>query len=389
MNRINPNRKLPLYTLHMVLLLFVFLPLIFAFTSSFRPMEDIYRYVSPLSWKTFIPEHFTLEAYQTIFVEHGFGKALLNSLLIALLTVAVGILFNGMAGYAFAKFTFPGKKLLFLLVLLSYMVPFELISINLYAMMIDLKWIDTYLALIVPCIPNGMIIFLFRQYFMSFPDYLIEAARIDGMGLFRTFFSIVLPNSKAVCISAGLVLFVNQWESFLWPILVTRSQDMYTVQIALSNFSTQYTQNWNQIFAGSLIAFLVPVANDHRGCGRLLSAEKRLSSGLPDSGTDSGEPCRRQLLPRHAHLPQLALHLFYPARLSDFDPDHRLLLCLATDQKASVQGESAESAVTAYGLQPSCGGHDRGQRFVSGPGTSATAPGPTRLGNAFCPEPWS
>jgi len=190
MNRINPNRKLPLYTLHMVLLLFVFLPLIFAFTSSFRPMEDIYRYVSPLSWKTFIPEHFTLEAYQTIFVEHGFGKALLNSLLIALLTVAVGILFNGMAGYAFAKFTFPGKKLLFLLVLLSYMVPFELISINLYAMMIDLKWIDTYLALIVPCIPNGMIIFLFRQYFMSFPDYLIEAARIDGMGLFRTFFSI-------------------------------------------------------------------------------------------------------------------------------------------------------------------------------------------------------
>lgn len=110
MNRINPSRKLPLYTLHMVLLLFVFLPLIFAFTSSFRPMEDIYRYVSPLSWKTFIPEHFTLEAYQTIFVEHGFGKALLNSLLIALVTVAVGILFNGMAGYAFAKFTFPGKN---------------------------------------------------------------------------------------------------------------------------------------------------------------------------------------------------------------------------------------------------------------------------------------
>ena len=277
MNRINPNRKLPLYTLHMVLLLFVFLPLIFAFTSSFRPMEDIYRYVSPLSWKTFIPEHFTLEAYQTIFVEHGFGKALLNSLLIALLTVAVGILFNGMAGYAFAKFTFPGKKLLFLLVLLSYMVPFELISINLYAMMIDLKWIDTYLALIVPCIPNGMIIFLFRQYFMSFPDYLIEAARIDGMGLFRTFFSIVLPNSKAVCISAGLVLFVNQWESFLWPILVTRSQDMYTVQIALSNFSTQYTQNWNQIFAGSLIAFLVPVAI-------ILPLQKFFTAGLPSTG---------------------------------------------------------------------------------------------------------
>ena len=135
----------------------------------------------------------------------------------------------------------------------------------------------TYLALIVPCIPNGMIIFLFRQYFMSFPDYLIEAARIDGMGLFRTFFSIVLPNSKAVCISAGLVLFVNQWESFLWPILVTRSQEMYTVQIALSNFSTQYTQNWNQIFAGSLIAFLVPVAI-------ILPLQKFFTAGLTSTG---------------------------------------------------------------------------------------------------------
>ncbi len=276
--RIKTSRKIPLYAVHFVLILFVFLPLIFAFSSSFRPMEDIYRYISPLSWKTFFPEHITLEAYWSIFVEHGFGRALLNSILIAIVTVVLGILFNGMAGYAFAKFSFRGKGVLFLLVLLSYMVPFELISINLYAMMIDLGWIDSYLALIVPSIPNGMIIFLFRQYFMSFPDYLIEAARIDGLGLIRIFFKIVLPNSKAICVSAGLVLFINQWESFLWPILVTRSPDMYTVQIALSNFSTQYTQNWNQIFAGSLIAFLVPVAI-------ILPLQRFFTAGLTTSGS--------------------------------------------------------------------------------------------------------
>lgn len=277
MEKIKTHTAIPLYGLHILLLLFVFLPLVFAFSSSFRPMEDIYRYVSPLSWRTFIPENFTLEAYITIFTEHGYGQALLNSLGIALVTVAVGIIFNGMAGFAFAKFQFPCKRLLFLLVLLSYMVPFELISINLYAMMIDLKWIDTYWALIVPCIPNGMIIFLFRQYFMSFPDYLLEAAKIDGMGTVRTFFSIVLPNSKAVCISAGLVLFITQWESFLWPVLVTRSKEMYTVQIALSNFNTQYTTNWNQIFAGSLIAFLLPVAV-------ILPLQKFFAAGMTATG---------------------------------------------------------------------------------------------------------
>lgn len=276
--RIKPRLAIPLYAIHLALILFVFLPLIFAFSSSFRPMEDIYRYISPLSWKTFFPEHVTLEAYQTIFMEHGFGRALLNSLFVAAVTVIGGILLNGMAGYAFAKFSFRGKGFLFILVLLSYMVPFELISINLYAMMIQFGWIDSYLALIIPSIPNGMIIFLFRQYFMSFPDYLIEAARIDGLGLIRIFFKIVLPNSKAICISAGLVLFINQWESFLWPILVTRSPDMYTVQIALSNFSTQYTQNWNQIFAGSLITFLVPVAI-------ILPLQRFFAAGLTISGS--------------------------------------------------------------------------------------------------------
>ena len=277
MGKIKTRTAIPLYGLHIVLILFVFLPLIFAFTSSFRPMEDIYKYVSPLTWKTFIPENFTLEAYIEIFTKHDYGRALLNSLGIALVTVAVGIIFNGMAGFAFAKFHFPGKRLLFALVLMSYMVPIELISINLYAMMIDLNWIDTYWALIIPCIPNGMIIFLFRQYFMSFPDYLLEAAKIDGMGTVRTFFSIVLPNSKAVCISAGLVLFITQWESFLWPVLVTRSKEMYTVQIALSNFNTQYTTNWNQIFAGSLIAFLLPVAV-------ILPLQKFFAAGMTATG---------------------------------------------------------------------------------------------------------
>lgn len=274
------KRKIPvkavLYVLHAVLIIIVFLPLIFALTSSFRPLEDLYRYVSPLTWKTFIPTKVTLEAYISIFRE-GYGTALLNSLFVAAVTVVLGVLINGMAGYVFAKYHFRGKNILFFLVLLSYMVPFELLSVNLYELIIRLDWVDTYKALIVPCIGNGMIIFLFRQYYLGFPDYLIEAARIDGMGQFSTFFRIVLPNSKPICISAGLVLFINQWESFLWPVLVTRSKELYTVQLALSNFSTQYTKNWDQIFAGSIIAFLLPVAI-------IMPLQKFFTAGLTSSG---------------------------------------------------------------------------------------------------------
>lgn len=269
--------KTVLYILHILLLIIIFLPLVFALTSSFRPLSDLYRYVSPLTWKTFIPTNITLDAYITIFTEGGYGTALLNSLLIAFVTVILGILFNSMAGYVFAKYSFRGKKLLFSLVMLSYMVPFELLSVNLYDLIIKLEWVDTYKALIIPCIANGMIIFLFQQYYFSFPDYLLEAAQIDGMGHIATYFRIVLPNSKAVCISAGLVLFINQWESFLWPVLVTRSKELYTVQLALSNFSTQYTKNWDQIFAGSIIAFLLPVMI-------IMPLQKFFAAGLTSSG---------------------------------------------------------------------------------------------------------
>jgi ABC-type glycerol-3-phosphate transport system permease component len=183
-----------------------------------------------------------------------------------------------MAGFAFAKFDFPFKKVLFLIVLISFMIPFELITFNLYSMMIKLQWVDSYKALIIPCIANGMIIFLFRQYYLGFPDYMLEAARIDGYGWFRMFFKIALPNSKAICVSAGLVLFMSQWESFLWPVLITRTKEMNTVQIALNSFRTQYVKNWNEIFAGSIIAFLIPIII-------IIPLQKFYTEGITSAGT--------------------------------------------------------------------------------------------------------
>ena len=227
--------------------------------SSFRPLEDLYKYVRPLTLETFIPKNFTLDAYKDIFVKYRFGTSVMNSIFVAGVTVMAGVVINALAGFAFAKFRFPCKRLLFGIVLLTFMVPFELLSINLYSMMIDFGWVDTFLALIVPSVPNGMVIFLFRQYYLGFPDYLLETSKIDGLNWWGIFWRVVMPNSKAVCISSGLVLFLNQWESFLWPVLVTRSENMQTIQIALNSFRTQYTKEWNNIFAASIIAFLIPI----------------------------------------------------------------------------------------------------------------------------------
>lgn len=259
MNRLKGKTKIVIYFLHAVLLAVVFLPLIFALVSSFRPLEDLYKYIRPLSIETFIPKNFTLDAYKDIFVNYRFGTSVMNSVFVAAVTVIAGVIVNALAGFAFAKFQFPCKRLLFGIVLITFMVPFELLSINLYSMMIDFGWVDTFLALIVPSVPNGMVIFLFRQYYLGFPDYLLETAKIDGLNWWQIFWRVVMPNSKAVCISSGLVLFLNQWESFLWPVLVTRSENMQTIQIALNSFRTQYTKEWNNIFAASIIAFLIPI----------------------------------------------------------------------------------------------------------------------------------
>ncbi|MCI9215579.1 carbohydrate ABC transporter permease [Lachnospiraceae bacterium 42-17] len=259
MNRLKKNVKILIYLFHAVLLTIVFLPLVFALVSSFRPLEDLYKYVRPLTLETFIPKNFTLDAYKDIFVKYRFGTSVMNSIFVAGVTVMAGVVINALAGFAFAKFRFPCKRLLFGIVLLTFMVPFELLSINLYSMMIDFGWVDTFLALIVPSVPNGMVIFLFRQYYLGFPDYLLETSKIDGLNWWGIFWRVVMPNSKAVCISSGLVLFLNQWESFLWPVLVTRSENMQTIQIALNSFRTQYTKEWNNIFAASIIAFLIPI----------------------------------------------------------------------------------------------------------------------------------
>ena len=235
------------------------LPLWWALASSVRPLNDIFKYVSPFSLAALIPDKITFEAYRSIFFDRGFGIAVFNSLFVALATVLAGLGVNSLAGFAFAVLRFPGRNALFGITVLTFLVPFEAISIPLYTVVRSLGWLDTYLALIVPGVANGIVIFLFRQFFSQVPRELVDAARIDGASWFTIFVRIYLPLSKPVIISAALLIFLFQWEAFLWPLISTRSEGLKVIQVALAGFEERYRTLWNELFAAATVAALIPL----------------------------------------------------------------------------------------------------------------------------------
>lgn len=248
-----------LHLLYVVVCILVVGPLLWALSSSLRPREEIFRYLMPFSIEALYPTTFTLEAYRAIFFDKGFGQAVLNTGIVAVATVVGGVLVAAMAGFAFARLQFPGKNILFILTVVTFLVPFEAIAIPLYELIQRLGWINTYQALIVPGIANGIAIFLFRQSFAEIPNDLVDAARLDGASWLRILFSIFLPLTKPVVVGASLLLFLFQWESFLWPLIAVRDERYRVVQVALGDFQLQYQTLWEQLFAASIVAAVIPL----------------------------------------------------------------------------------------------------------------------------------
>lgn len=242
----------------LVVIAVTLLPVFFAVSSSLRSDAEIFHYATPLSLHTFIPVQLTWDSYSQLFVEYTFWRPVLNSLIVATATVLLGFIVNALAGYAFAKFDFKGKNVLFLIYLFSFMIPFEMIAVPLYKTAEIFNLIDHYSAMVLPMAANGMIVFLYRQFFMDIPDSLMEAATIDGAGKLRTFFQIIVPVSKPVIISASLMLFIKQWDAFLWPMLATTKPAMKVIQVAISEFTLEFTILWNIIFAATVVAILIP-----------------------------------------------------------------------------------------------------------------------------------
>ncbi|MCY3573528.1 MAG: carbohydrate ABC transporter permease [Chloroflexi bacterium] len=247
------------YFMLIIGVLIVVIPLMWALAASFTPNHKVFEYAYPFSWRALLPVDFTLEAYDNLFAR-GFGRAVGNTFFLAFVTVFVGGAANALAGFAFGRFEFRGKNALFMtIVMLTFLVPIDLTAIPRFILIENIGWINTWQGLLVPGFANSLVIFLFRQFFAEIPQELIDAARVDGATWLRVLLSIVLPISKPVLVAAGLLMFISQWNSFFWPLLVAPRQELRVIQVEISLAVGQYGTVWNELLAGSMIAAIVPI----------------------------------------------------------------------------------------------------------------------------------
>jgi multiple sugar transport system permease protein len=194
--------------------------------------------------------------YSRVFEQVPFARYLLNSLLVASVVTVVALLFHSMAAYSLARLRFPGRQVIFLAILSTLMVPFTVIVVPLFLIVDWLGWVDTYAGLIIPMIPHAFGIFLLRQFYLSLPRELEEAAIVDGASLVRVFWHIVLPLSRPILGALGVFFFLANWNNFLWPLVVTQSEDLRVVQLGIQQFTGQHGDQYQLIMAASTIAAL-------------------------------------------------------------------------------------------------------------------------------------
>ena len=217
-------------------------PIAWMYLSSFKPESQITT--GTTEW---LPREWILDNYVAVFKKPVL-RWFFNSALVGV-TVTVGALAIGsMAGYALARLRFPGRGLIFLFILAALMVPSEMTLVPLYVAMFRVGLINSYLALILPSLPSVFCVYLFRQFFLSLPRELEEAALIDGANRFQTFFHIAVPLARPAAITATIIVFVGSWNSFLWPLLVMMDDQMYTAPVGMARFNTLNMQQTNSSF---------------------------------------------------------------------------------------------------------------------------------------------
>ncbi|WP_404470117.1 carbohydrate ABC transporter permease [Sutcliffiella horikoshii] len=246
--------KALLYGILVLYAVITLVPFIWAVSSSFKTLEEIVS-----GTINFIPRNFTLDNYKQIFLEQElFPRWLLNSLIIGVAGTSLNLLFNSMAGYALARLSFPGRKTLFIIILAVLMIPAQVTMIPNYLILRELGWLNSYQGMIVPAMINATFIFMMRQFFINFPKELEEAAEMDGLSRFGTFFKIVLPLAKPALAAQAIFVFMGFWNDFMRPLIILSDPSMFTLPLGLNTFKGQYISYWNYIMAASMV-FTLPV----------------------------------------------------------------------------------------------------------------------------------
>lgn len=224
---------------------------------SFSQNNEIFSYPPSI-----FPKKWTIQNYISVFSTIPVAKYFLNSLIVSSITTIGQVIFSAFAGYAFARLKFKGSDALFLIILITMMVPPQVNIIPLFFLMRELHLIDTYQALIIPGFFGGFGIFMFRQFFLSFPKELEEASRIDGCNIFDTFLKIALPLSLPTVATLAIFTFISSWNSFMWPLIVTNSDGMRTLPVGLAVFKGSFREItlWGDLLACAVICAIPTIA---------------------------------------------------------------------------------------------------------------------------------
>lgn len=231
-------------------------PFLWMFAGSLKPEIEI----SGLGlWSN----NFSTHSYTQVLTKVPIGKAFLNSLIVSLSATTSVVLFGSMVGYALAKLRFIGRKSLYVLILFTMMIPLQIVLIPQYILMVKLGWTDTYLSLIAPTMMSAFSIILFRQFFVTMPQAIIDAARIDGCSELGILFRVVWPLSRPVIITVGLLTFMTSWNEVLWPLMVIRERSLMTMPQIVTIFTIggeSETQLGSLLAAATLLSLPVIIA---------------------------------------------------------------------------------------------------------------------------------
>src|SRR3954469_4654943 len=217
-------------------------PFLYMISASFKPGSEIYTI--PFQ---FFPNNIYIGNYQLLFGQTNFVHWFVNSTVMGLGRTVLAVILSLMAVYAFAKFDFRGKNILFLLLLATLTLPIYVILVPLYAMVVRLGWINSYPALILPFAAQAIGVLLARQYLLSVPGEMLEAARMDGAGEWSVFWRIIVPIAQPVTATMAILFFSASWKDFIWPLLVVNDDSIFTVSLGLPSLIGPYTQEYGAV----------------------------------------------------------------------------------------------------------------------------------------------
>ena len=241
--------KILIWTLLFIGAVVMMTPIIFMFSASFKYNDQIYDLA-------LITSDMTLSNYSYLFENTEYFKWFINSILVAIITTICVLFFDSLVGYTLAKFKFKGRKIIFIAILSTLMIPTEMLVIPWYILARDFGLLDSYIGLIFPGIMTGFGVFLMKQFFESVPDDYLDAARVDGVGEFQIFLKVAMPLVAPALSALAIFTFLGNWTAFLWPLIVTSSAELYTVPVGLSSFSGEFQSDWELIMTGAAVATL-------------------------------------------------------------------------------------------------------------------------------------